>query len=133
MTPESLLTDLLSLVVAWFAANSWLLWAVAGLAVAGFVVFYYFERDAQDASQRVAGGFATAGVAVVALVTGFAEGLGTATGPILDVLAPHADLLGQLLLAGAGWSALRGGFMDNLATFGVFAVLIIGVSYVWGE
>lgn len=124
---------LLDAVLGALASNSWLLWVVGPLFLLAFAVAYWSERDAQDASRRVAGGVGALGVGVVAVATGLVEGLAAGGSGVIDVLAPHFDFLAQLGLAWAGWSGLQGGLMSNVPAFVVFVVLLIGVSVVWGE
>lgn len=123
----------LASVVEALAGYSWVLWVAVPLFLLAFGWFYLFERDAQESGRRAASGFGVVVVGVVSVLAGVGEGLAGAGVGVLDVLAPHADLLAQVGLAWGGWSALQGGVMSTPATFAVFVVVLIGVSLVWGE
>lgn len=128
MTP-ALLDDALGAL----AGYSWVLWIVVPLFLMAFAVAYLLERDARKSGRRAAGAFGTVGVAVVAALTGVAEGLAMFGADSMDVLAPHLDFLAHLGLSWAGWSALQGGLMSNAALYVLFVIVLAVVAVVWGE
>lgn len=132
MTP-ALLDTFDAFVYGIYAGLEPYLWIVVPLVLAAFAVAYFLERDAKASGKRVAGGFGAVGVAVVATLTGVAEGFAGAGGGVVDVLAPHLDFLAHLGLSWAGWSALQGGLMSHAPTFVAVVIVLIGVSVVWGE